>query len=218
MHGRGGHGHNDILSFEASLANVPVVSDAGCFVYTASFEERNHFRSTGVHNTPQVDDAELNRFIAPDVLWLLHDDAQPLAAAIEERAEEVVFCGGHTGYRRLAPPVEVQRTIALQRQHARLCVIDRLGGEGTHAVRVPLQLSVGWRLLRQGAGLAEFENASGKVLTVRWSPGGWQLHVVVGRVAPSYGVALEAPRCQWDLRAPVRDLVLKVELEISQQR
>lgn len=216
MQGRGGHGHNDILSFEATLADVPVVSDAGCFVYTASFEERNHFRSTGVHNTPQIDDEEVNRFIAPDFLWMLRDDAQPVGAGIEEADDEVVFSGGHSGYRRLSPSVDVRRSIALQRSRPRLCVTDRFSGGGTHHVRVPLQLSVGWRAVRQDAAQAVFENASGRQLLVRWNPeGNWQMSVTSGRIAPSYGVVVEAPRCQWESQALLRDLVLSVNLEIS---
>ena len=36
-----------------SLDGVRLVSDCGAFVYTRSFEERNRFRSTAYHNTPQ---------------------------------------------------------------------------------------------------------------------------------------------------------------------
>jgi uncharacterized heparinase superfamily protein len=42
--GRGGHGHNDCLSFEAVLDGVHLVTDCGAYVYTASPEWRNRFR------------------------------------------------------------------------------------------------------------------------------------------------------------------------------
>ena len=66
MHGRGGHGHNDILGFELWLDGMNVVTDCGAYLYTASREWRNRFRSTAFHNIVQVDDEELNRFLVPD--------------------------------------------------------------------------------------------------------------------------------------------------------
>jgi hypothetical protein len=71
MKGRGGHGHNDILSFELFMNGFNVVTDCGAFLYTASREWRNRFRSTAFHNTVQIDGEELNRFISPDALWQL---------------------------------------------------------------------------------------------------------------------------------------------------
>src|SRR5206468_3500651 len=46
MRGRGGHGHNDILSFELWLDRTNLVTDCGAYLYTASREWRNRFRST----------------------------------------------------------------------------------------------------------------------------------------------------------------------------
>ena len=43
MHGRGGHGHNDILSFELWLDGMNLVTDCGAYLYTASREWRNRF-------------------------------------------------------------------------------------------------------------------------------------------------------------------------------
>ena len=145
--GRGGHGHNDILSFEATLAGLPVVSDAGCYVYTASFEERNFFRSTQAHNTPQIDDEEINRFVSPQLLWLLHEDAQPCAARVFEERDAAVFEGGHSGYRRSAEPVMPRRRLELRRDGAAVRVRDTFEGTGSHRVCIPLQLAPGCKLL-----------------------------------------------------------------------
>ena len=78
--GRGGHGHNDALAFEAVLARVLLVTDCGSYVYTADAAARNRFRGTSMHNTPQVDAAEMNSFIAPDNLWLLADEDKASAS------------------------------------------------------------------------------------------------------------------------------------------
>ena len=76
MRGRGGHGHNDILSFELALDGRNIVTDCGAFVYTASREWRNRFRSTAFHNTIEVDGEEVNRFVEPNALWQMRDDAR----------------------------------------------------------------------------------------------------------------------------------------------
>src|SRR5262249_18863779 len=82
MRGRGGHGHNDILGFELFLNGMNVVTDCGAYLYTASREWRNAFRSTAFHNGVQVDDEEVNRFVSPDALWQLVYDAHPVDAAL----------------------------------------------------------------------------------------------------------------------------------------
>ncbi len=218
LNGRGGHGHNDILSFEASLGGVGVVSDAGCFVYTASFEERNRFRATAAHNTPQVDGEEINRFISPDLLWLLRDDSHPLGAHIREQAESVVFEGGHDGYRRLPQPVHVWRTIALYRDLDKLRVTDRFDGEGVHSLQVPLQLAVGWRLVESVGAAAVFTHGSGVVLRVEWDPeSSWKVAVTDGDVATSYGVRSRAPRLEWSRHGAVSGVSLSMNLEVLTQ-
>jgi hypothetical protein len=216
--GRGGHGHNDILSFEAELDGTAVVSDAGCYVYTASFADRNRFRATAAHNTPQVDGEEVNRFISPDLLWFLRDDARPLDALIREESECVVFSGGHSGYLRLADPVAVRRTITLQNDGRRLSVQDRFGGRAPHHVRVPLQLALGWRTHALEPGCARFVHDSGRGLEVLWSGGGvWQCSCGSGDIAPSYGVLERAPRLEWSAGGQIAALSLTVHLSITER-
>ena len=64
------------------LTGINVVTDCGAYVYTASREWRNRFRSTAFHNVVQVDDEEVNRFISPDSLWQLQYDAHPVDAVL----------------------------------------------------------------------------------------------------------------------------------------
>jgi hypothetical protein len=56
--GLGGHAHNDDLSICLEWRNRPVIVDPGTFLYTSDPGARNRFRSTGYHNTLQVDDRE----------------------------------------------------------------------------------------------------------------------------------------------------------------
>jgi hypothetical protein len=212
--GRGGHGHNDALSFEATLGGVAVVADAGCFLYTASFEERNRFRATAVHNTPQIDAEEINRFVSPELLWLLHDDARPVEPRVFADDDRLVFEGGHSGYRRFRAPVTPWRRIELHGQDGGLRITDTFRGSGTHAVSIPLQLAPGWELPELTNGIATCRHSSGRQLRIRWQGSGqWQVTAEPGRVAPSYGVVLTAPRFTWRAAGVVTELSLETTIE-----
>jgi hypothetical protein len=193
---RGGHGHNDCLSFEAALDGVHLVSDCGSFVYTRSFEERNHFRSTACHNTPRVDGEEINR-IEPAQLWQLRYDARPELRAFETGPAQDRFVGAHAGYARLARPVTPVRTITLDHVAHALVVRDDFEGSGRHRFEVPLQLAIGVSAEERGAGRA-WLRAAGRTFSLEWSPvEPWSFAIGTGRVSPAYGVTLPAVRLLW---------------------
>jgi uncharacterized heparinase superfamily protein len=204
MRGRGGHGHNDILSFELFLNGINAVSDCGAYLYTASREWRNRFRSTAFHNSPQVDDEELNRFVSEDALWQLHDDAHPIDVQWEQRINGDYFRGGHDGYRRLTPPVAVRRELWLDRDRPRLVLRDSLEGSGDHRVTwrfhlgrgVSAQLVDGEYRLRDGDGDVWVLFADDTRKSVRLESG-W--------VSPSYGV-----------KTPTQVLVVEVTAALPQ--
>jgi hypothetical protein len=198
--GLGGHGHNDALSFEAWLAGEPLIVDPGSFVYTASFEDRNLFRSTAMHNTPRVDGEEINRFLAPDNLWNLHEDARAEATLFEADARGGRFAGRHHGYQRLPGKVLVERAIVLEGE--RLSVADTISGGGRHLVEVPLHFAPGvevaagedgaWRLTTPGGAIFRLNFAAEAVFAA---------FIEESRVSPSYGVALPARRLVWRAEA-----------------
>ncbi len=49
--GRGGHAHNDVLSFELNVDGEDVIVDPGTYCYTADPDGRNRFRSVLNHST-----------------------------------------------------------------------------------------------------------------------------------------------------------------------
>lgn len=51
QNGRGGHAHNDKLSFELQVNGKDIESDPGSYVYTPSKKYRDMFRSTRAHNS-----------------------------------------------------------------------------------------------------------------------------------------------------------------------
>ena len=213
---RGGHGHNDALSFEAALDGINVVEESGCFVYTASFQERNFFRSTTAHNTPAVDGEEINRFVDPELLWSLHADALPIGARILPQQATVVFEGAHSGYRRLPDPLVPTRRISLRRDGTGLSITDSFEGNGRHVIRIPLQLARGWTVQELLQTSAVFKHVSGCSLSIGWDETpAWAVVLRHGRVAPSYGVVIPVPRLEWSTTTDApKSVSLNVSLEL----
>ncbi|GAB5429121.1 MAG: hypothetical protein Devi2KO_25800 [Devosia indica] len=206
--GRGGHGHNDCLSFEAVLDGVHLITDAGAYLYTASAVDRNLFRSTAYHNTPRIDGAEINRFIAPDNLWNLVYDAVPQVHAWTPGAEQDVLEASHAGYERLEAPVRVRRRLTLEHATHRLSIEDEFisSAAAPHTVDVPLLLAPDVTVDISVAGSIRL-GAGGKVFVVTWSdPADWAVTVEEARVSPSYGVAVPSQRLVWRRSGALRPL------------
>jgi hypothetical protein len=92
-YGRGGHGHNDQLSFELAVGDRPLVIDPGSYVYTSSPVERNRFRSTAYHSTLSLDGKEQNE-LRTDDLFAMEDRARAEAISWDEVSLE----GRHHGF------------------------------------------------------------------------------------------------------------------------
>jgi hypothetical protein len=189
--GKGGHGHNDCLSFEATLAGVPLISDSGTYVYTASYEQRDEFRATLAHNTPMIDGVEQNRFVSDEELFSLQYDAKPVVRSWSTSADTDVFVGTHSGYQKLDQPVFPVRKIILEKATHRLFIQDSFDGEGTHSIRIPLHFSPGCQILELGPTnwLLKIQNQEFNLIcsdTVDWTAS-----IRTGWVSPSYGVKIE---------------------------
>lgn len=207
--GRGGHGHNDLLSFEATLDNVSLITEGGCYVYTADDVSRDIDRSTRSHNTPIVDGQEINRFIGPEFRWNLHDDARHELVQFTTSPERDSFTGRHYGFQRLVAPLIVERSIALIRDACVLIVRDRFLGDGDHEVRVPLHLAFGARAKVSGVGRILVDIGS-RTFEVRWEDSRWSCELGTGREAPAYGLKHPVTRLEW--RAAASNLELEVTI------
>jgi len=200
MRGRGGHGHNDVLSFELFLNGFNVVTDCGAYLYTASREWRNAFRSTAFHNTVQVDGEELNRFLGPDALWQLGNDARPIDPALTPGVSVDGFRGGHSGYARLQRPVSHVRECVLDRQTPRVLVRDALDGAGEHTLT--------WRFHLDPAVTPELHGSAVRLscsdrdvwLLPDARAAAMSLAVQDGWVSPSYGVRVPTKVLVWQER------------------
>ncbi len=111
--GRGGHGHNDSLSFEAYLSGVPLISERGCYAYTRFADERNRDRSVQSHNTPQMD-------LRSNQIWTfwydeqgLHDDTRVRIMATGNSDLGAWIEVQHDGYSHTLASATVSRSLAL---------------------------------------------------------------------------------------------------------
>jgi uncharacterized heparinase superfamily protein len=198
MSGRGGHGHNDLLSFEAVLDGIHLITDCGAFVYSADYDARNRFRATAAHNTPMIAGEEINRFVAPDHLWSLRNDARPELRRWETTLERDLFCGAHSGYQRLASPITPVRTIELDKRTHTLTVMDEFEGSPQGMIEVPLHLVPGVEVLSRTPEGRVTLRAQQREFDLIWKdPGAWQMSVADAKVSPSYGVALNSKRIVW---------------------
>lgn len=208
--GRGGHGHNDCLSFEAYLCGTSVITDCGAYLYTASAVWRNRFRSTQAHNTPCVDGQEQNRFVHPEALWSLCNDAVPAVRRWESAEERDIFEGEHSGYRRLSSPVTPRRTLALEKSAHRLLVWDRFDGEGSHDLRIPYHFPPDARIGTLATGRIEFEVAGKRFFMVWENPRDWTARLVQGFVSRSYGAKDPAWCLELSHSGPLIDVVVAI--------
>lgn len=95
--GKGGHSHNDQLSFYLNIGANKVIVESGTFTYTADYAQRNAYRSTSMHNTLQLDEIEQNDWFEgdkDDIFWLISNKASPKIIKIDN----FEFIAEHYGF------------------------------------------------------------------------------------------------------------------------
>lgn len=187
LSGRGGHGHNDLLSFEVLLDGFPLVVDPGSYMYTATPEWRDRFRSTAYHNGLRIDFTE----IAPlSGMWRIGNDAQPTAVRVHIHPHEVYVEAGHTGYERLLPPVKHLRRLTFDMDASRLTCVDNVRGSGAHVAERFLHFDP--RLEVQADKELMILSCDGRRWVVRWNEPSTVARIEKQWVSAGYGVKEEA--------------------------
>ncbi|MEP3208474.1 MAG: alginate lyase family protein [Maribacter sp.] len=148
MKGRGGHGHNDLYSFELMLEGCDFIVDAGCYTYTGDLVLKNQMKSSAYHNILTVDEKEIAPLIGN---WGIADIAKPYEVLITEDEESINVSGKHDGYKRLPDTVVHQRTFKLQKQAFELSCFDTVSCSSSHHIQRHLHFS-------EHVGLALKEN------------------------------------------------------------
>lgn len=101
--GKGGHDHNDTLSFTLSNKSGEIFVNQGTYCYTADKGLRNHYRSTAAHNVLYINGVEQNEFYGQnkdDLFWIAKQKAIPKVISVNH----ISFIGeidyGKSTYRR----------------------------------------------------------------------------------------------------------------------
>ena len=91
--GKGGHNHNDKLSFELNIMGFDFIVDGGSYVYTPLPNVRNSFRSSWSHNTIAVTGKEQCIMLKNSVFTLIDQSDSHIL-----KVSENMFAGRHQGY------------------------------------------------------------------------------------------------------------------------
>lgn len=176
------HGHADALSFTLRVGGEDVFVDPGTFDYFTHPAWRRYFRSTGAHNTLEVDGMDQSEMLGP-FLWGRRAEARCLSWAADGSGAEVL--GEHDGYRRLPDPVAHRRGLRLDYAARILEIRDEVQAQGSHQVVLRFHLSEaceaslgdgGWRIAWPGGGAWLELDPALDVEVLRASespPGGW---------------------------------------------
>lgn len=139
--GRGGHGHNDQLSFTLAFGRSDVFVDPGTYTYTGDLDARHYFRSTKTHNTVCIDDAEQND-IYREYPFRMDERTYSTCLCWESTQEECYFEGLHRGYANRG--VIVRRSIWARNSERLLRVTDKIeesGGARWHEAVIRFHLA-----------------------------------------------------------------------------
>ena len=197
LSGRGGHGHNDCLSFELSLQGQSIIIDPGSPAYTGNYHLRNKYRSTLSHNTPMVDDVEMNSFIHPKYLWNLSYEAKPKVNQWIESVDSIFFSGSHNGYQKLADPVTIIRSLMLSKPFHSVSIYDEIKAESSHFLSIPLHFHPDVNILDIKASSFTIE-CNDCSFVVEWiSDCSFILDITKYQSSPSYGILVDAFKAEW---------------------
>lgn len=135
MNGWGGHGHNDLLSFELAYRYKRFIVDSGTYVYTPDPEMRQLLRSTSSHNTIMIDEQEIAEFL--NLFRIKRDFTNPeIKTLILNNNSIDTITVQHHAYERLLNPVTIGRAITLKKEEESFLILDKIYGNGKHKVDI----------------------------------------------------------------------------------
>jgi len=183
LHGRGGHGHLDILSFEYHIDGSPVVVDPGCPTYTGDMAKRNAFRSGYAHNGLLINGQDIGRLVGA---WGVAEAPCPRDVAVGDDGETLWIRGSHSGFERQAvPTVRHVRRYDLTARGIGLNCSDDLAVTQECLVERRLFLSPRLPAPRVGNGFLDLA-LPGRTVRLQWNIG-CVIDVRDCTISPGYG-------------------------------
>jgi uncharacterized heparinase superfamily protein len=138
--GLGGHGHNDLFSYELVLDGTPIIVDSGSPVYTGDIDLAVKYSSTAYHNTLMIDDEEIAKILG---IWRISNEATPRNVDFCSNGEVDIIQGEHNGYLRLKDPVVHKRRFSFNKHKGHLAWRDYIECKGRHSVKIFFHFSPG---------------------------------------------------------------------------
>lgn len=178
--GRGGHGHNDILSFTIS-GKHPFIVDRGTYCYTCNEKLRNKLRSVYSHNTAIVDGKETAEFSG---LWSIKKDfTQPKLLDWKSNDEQDIIEAQHSAYEKLAHPVIHRRKITLNKRQRTFLLEDNFSGTGVHQIELMFHFAPELKVVETGRNFLVLEGEEFALMKFRH-----KFNLESWEHSPSYGV------------------------------
>jgi hypothetical protein len=165
IHGRGSHGHNDVLSIEVSACGRTFIVDPGTYAYTGNLPARHRFRSTAYHSTAEVDGQEQNTMDA-NAPFVIGNEAQPRLLLWETKQDFDRVMAEHHGYARLSNPVIHRRTVTFDKGNRCWLLDDEFRGEGENNVSIRFHFDSGLKVTTQNDAVIAHDQKSGSKLVV----------------------------------------------------
>jgi len=198
--GKGGHAHNDQLSFVLSVDNEEFLGDPGTFWYTASPLMRNIGRSVTMHSTLVIPGREQNTWIegAGDVLfWMKPDQANA-----DGMFSEHVWRGIHHAYG--AP-------------HMRSLICNATGIKGHDSCSVEMRKIVqfhcvpGIKAQQEKAGTVQLVSPLGRTILLN-SLSGFAWEIIPAVYSRAYGRVEESTIIRMEVDAKTHDIHWEIKI------
>lgn len=207
--GRGGHDHNDRLSFELRVKGKDFFVDPGTGVYTPDPILCRKMQSTKSHNTVSINGVEQNTFSEEDV-WTKKNETEARILHFEEDSKKALLVAEHSGYRKLSDGLVHKREFLFSKENNNWKITDFIGGRGRFDIQWTFVLHPEVEIEDVNPDRIILKNDSVKICLSY--DNSLELRIEGAFYSPEYSVLTETKRLVFEKSA---ELPLKISFEIS---